>query len=130
MKKTILAIMVGLFCLSASAQISVMSNVNYPADEESWGVNNFTNNIGVGYQVTDKVMVGIQKNGDNYDYIGRYNFTNNLYLSAQMPAEDGSEDVILGVGFSMKVWNNLYVEPNYTRQEEEGAFNVGISYKL
>lgn len=130
MKKTILAIMVGLFCLSASAQISVMSNVNYPADEESWGVNNFTNNMGVGYQVTDKVMVGIQKNGDNYDYIGRYNFTNNLYLSAQMPAEDGSEDVILGVGFSMKVWNNLYVEPNYTRQEEEGAFNVGISYKL
>ena len=86
--------------------------------------------MGVGYQVTDKVMVGIQKNGDNYDYIGRYNFTNNLYLSAQMPAEDGSEDVILGVGFSMKVWNNLYVEPNYTRQEEEGAFNVGISYKL
>ena len=130
MKKTILAIMVGLFCLSASAQISVMSNVTYPADEESWGVNNFTNNMGVGYQVTDKVMVGIQKNGDNYDYIGRYNFTNNLYLSAQMPAEDGSEDVILGVGFSMKVWNNLYVEPNYTRQEEEGAFNVGISYKL
>ena len=130
MKKTILAIMVGLFCLSASAQISVMSNVNYPADEESWGVNNFTNNMGVGYQVTDKVMVGIQKNGDNYDYIGRYNFTNNLYLSAQMPAEDGSEDVILGVGFSMKVWNNLYVEPNYTRQEEEGAFNVGLSYKL
>ena len=130
MKKTILAIMVGLFCLSASAQISVMSNVTNPADEESWGVNNFTNNMGVGYQVTDKVMVGIQKNGDNYDYIGRYNFTNNLYLSAQMPAEDGSEDVILGVGFSMKVWNNLYVEPNYTRQEEEGAFNVGISYKL
>tara|TARA_R110000824_G_scaffold68953_2_gene177766 strand:+ start:8578 stop:8970 length:393 start_codon:yes stop_codon:yes gene_type:complete len=130
MKKTILAIMVGLFCLSASAQISVMSNVTYPADEESWGVNNFTNNMGVGYQVTDKVMVGIQKNGDNYDYIGRYNFTNNIYLSAQMPAEDGSEDVILGVGFSMKVWNNLYVEPNYTRQEEEGAFNVGISYKL
>ena len=130
MKKTILAIMVGLFCLSASAQISVMSNVTYPADEESWGVNNFTNNMGVGYQVTDKVMVGIQKNGDNYDYIGRYNFTNNLYLSAQMPAEDGSEDVILGVGFSMKVWNNLYVEPNYTRQEEEGAFNVGFSYKL
>ena len=91
---------------------------------------NFTNSLGVGYQVSDKIMVGIQKNGDDYDFIGRYNVSNNLYLSAQMPTEDATDNMTLGVGMSIKVWNNLYVEPNYTTRDEEGSFNVGLSYKL
>ena len=33
-------------------------------------------------------------------------------------------------GTSIKVWNELYVEPNYTRKDGEGSFNVGLSYKL
>ena len=65
MKKTILTAVVALSCLCASAQYRVMSNVNEPADGESWGVENFTNNIGVGYQMNDNIMVGVQKNGDN-----------------------------------------------------------------
>ena len=75
-------------------------------------------------------MVGIQQNGDNYDFIGRYNFNDNIYLSAQMPDEDGVENMTVGVGFSMRVWNSLYVEPSYTTKDEEGSFNVGLSYKL
>ena len=130
MKKTILTTIVALFCLGASAQITVISNVNTPSDNETWGVSNFTNNIGVGYQVADKVMVGIQKNGDDYDYIARYNFTNNIYFSAQMPQEDAAENVTMGVGFSVRVWNNLYVEPNYTTKDDEGSFNIGLSYTL
>ena len=130
MKKTILTTIVALFCLGASAQITVISNVNTPSDNETWGVSNFTNNIGVGYQVADKVMVGIQKNGDDYDYIARYNFTNNIYFSAQMPQEDAVENVTMGVGFSVRVWNNLYVEPNYTTKDDEGSFNIGLSYTL
>ena len=130
MKKTILTTIVALFCLGASAQITVMSNVNTRSDNETWGVSNFTDNMGVGYQVADKVMVGIQKNGDDYDYIARYNFTNNIYFSAQMPQEDAAENVTMGVGFSVRVWNNLYVEPNYTTKDDEGSFNVGLSYKL
>jgi hypothetical protein len=121
---------VALFCLGASAQITVMSNVSTPEDNETWGVSNFTDNIGVGYQVADKVMVGIQKNGDDYDYIARYNFTNNIYFSAQMPQEDAVENVTMGVGFSVRVWNNLYVEPNYTTKDDEGSFNIGLSYTL
>ena len=35
-----------------------------------------------------------------------------------------------GVGMSIKVWNELYVEPSYTTKDDEGSFNVGLSYKL
>ena len=130
MKKTILTTVVALFCLSASAQVRVMSNIEQPSDSSSWGVESFTNSIGVGYQVNDKFQVGIQKNGDDYDFIGRYNVSNNLYLSAQMPTEEATDNMTLGVGMSIKVWDNLYVEPNYTTKDDEGSFNVGLSYKL
>ena len=130
MKKTVLTIVVALFCLSASAQFRVMSNIEQPSDSSSWGVENFTNSIGVGYQVTDAVMIGLQKNGDDYDFVTRYNVSNNLYLSAKMPTEDAVDNITLGVGMSIKVWNSLYVEPNYTTRDDEGSFNVGLSYKL
>ena len=130
MKKAIITTVVALFCLSASAQVRVMSNIEQPSDSSSWGVENFTNSLGVGYQVNDKFMVGFQKNGDDYDFIGRYNVSNNLYLSAQMPTEEATDNLTLGVGMSIKVWDNLYVEPNYTTKDDEGSFNVGLSYKL
>ena len=130
MKKTILTVVVALSCLCASAQYRVMSNVNEPSDGESWGVENFTNNIGVGYQMNDNIMVGVQKNGDNYDFVGRYSLTDNMYLSVQMPTENSSDNVTLGVGMSIHVWDNFYVEPNYTRKDDEEGFNVGLSYKL
>ena len=130
MKKTILTTVIALFCLSASAQYRVVSNINEPADGESWGVENFTNNIGIGYQVNNTVMVGITQNGDDYDFVSRYNMSNNLYLSAQMPTENSTDNITLGVGLSIKVWNELYIEPNYTTKDDEGSFNIGLSYKL
>jgi opacity protein-like surface antigen len=126
MKKTILTTVVALFCLGASAQVRVMSNM----ESDSWSLDSITNNLGVGYQVNDKVMVGFQKSGDDYDFVARYNVSDNLYLSAQMPTEDGTDNLTLGVGMSVKVWNNLYVEPNYTTKDDEGSFNLGLSYKL
>ena len=130
MKKTILTTVVALFCLSASAQYRVMSNVNEPTEGESWGVENFTDNIGVGYQVNNEVMIGVMQNGDDYDFVARYNVSDNLYLSAQMPTENSADNMTLGVGFSINVWNSLYVEPNYTIKDDEGGFNIGLSYKL
>ena len=130
MKKTILTTMIALFCLSASAQFSVMTSVSTPLEAEGWNMDSITNNIALGYQVNDKVMVGVQKNGENYDVIGRYNLSSNMYISVQAPTEDAMENVTLGVGVSIKVWNDLYVEPNYTRKDEEGSFNLGLSYKL
>ena len=130
MKKAILTTVVALFCVGASAQFRVMSNVNQPSDNETWNIDNFTNNMGFGYQVSDNVMLGVQKNGDDYDFVGRYNVSDNLYLSAQMPNEDGVSNMTFGVGMSIKVWNSLYVEPNYTTKDDEGSFNIGLSYKL
>lgn len=130
MKKSILTIIVAIFCLSASAQYTIMSNIEQPSENESWEMENFTNNIGVGYQLSDKIMVGLQKNNKDYDFIGRYNMTENLYLSAQLPTKDGAENIVVGVGLSIKVWNNLYVQPNYTNKDDEGSFNVGLSYNL
>ncbi len=130
MKKAILTTVVALFCVGASAQFRVMSNVNQPSDNETWSIDNFTNNMGFGYQVSDNVMLGVQKNGDDYDFVGRYNVSDNLYLSAQMPNEDGVSNMTFGVGMSIKVWNELYVEPSYTTKDDEGSFNVGLSYKL
>ena len=130
MKKAILTIVTALFCVGASAQYRVMSNVTEPADGESWGVENFTNNIGVGYQLNNEVMIGFVQNGDDYDFVGRYNMSDNLYLSAQMPTEDPTDNMTLGVGVSIKVWNELYVEPNYTTKDDESSLNIGLSYKL
>ena len=130
MKKTILTTVIALFCLSASAQFSVMSNVTMPEEGASWSMDNFTSNLGVGYQLNDDVMVGLQQNGDDYDFMGRYNLKDNLYLSVQMPTEDAADNMTLGMGMSVKVWNDLYVEPNYTRKDDEGSFNIGLSYKL
>ena len=129
MKKTILTTIVALFCLSASAQISVMSSINAPEEDETWGVENFTNNIAVGYQLNDDIMVGIQESGDDYDGIARYSLGSSLYVSAKMPTEDSADNLVLGVGFSIKVIDNLYIEPTYTR-EDEGSYGVGLSYKL
>ena len=130
MKKTILTTIVALFCLSASAQYRVMSNVNEPTDGESWGVENFTDNLGIGYQVNNEVMIGVMQNGDDYDFVARYSLSDNLYLSAQMPTENAVDNMTLGVGFSINVWDQLYVEPNYTTKDDESSFNIGLSYKL
>ena len=130
MKKTILTTVVALFCLSASAQFRVMSNVNTPEEGASWGADSFTNNLGLGYQVSDDVMVGFQKNGEDYDFVARYSLTDDMYLSVQAPTENTTDNMTLGVGTSIKVWNDLYVEPNYTTTDGEGSFNVGLSYKL
>tara|TARA_R100000963_G_C4581057_1_gene62009 strand:- start:58 stop:450 length:393 start_codon:yes stop_codon:yes gene_type:complete len=130
MKKTILTTVIALFCLSASAQFRVMSNVTMPNEDASWSTENFTNNLALGYQLSDDVMVGFQKNGENYDFVGRYSLKENMYLSVQAPTEDATDNMTLGVGMSVKVWDELYVEPNYTIKDGEDSFNVGLSYKL
>ena len=43
----------------------------------------------------------------------------------------------LGVGYSLNIWKNLYIEPNYTmpmKEDEdgnrEGSLNLSFSYKF
>ena len=130
MRKIILTSVIALFCLSASAQFRVMSSINTPEEGASWSMDSFTHNLGLGYQVSDDLMVGLQKNVDDYDFVGRYSLTDDMYLSVQTPTEDAADNMTLGVGMSVNVWEQLYVEPNYTTKDGEGSFNVGLSYKL
>tara|TARA_R110002110_G_scaffold2707_1_gene12903 strand:- start:283 stop:675 length:393 start_codon:yes stop_codon:yes gene_type:complete len=130
MRKTILTTVIALFCLSASAQFRVMSSVNTSGEGSMLSVDSITNNLGFGYQVSDDVMVGFQKNGDDYDFVARYSLTDDMYLSVQAPTENTTDNMTLGVGTSIKLWEELYIEPNYTTTDGEGSFNVGLSYKL
>ena len=43
----------------------------------------------------------------------------------------------IGVGYAFNIWDNLYIEPNYsipTKEDEngdrEGKFLIGVSYKF
>ena len=64
MKKIFLTTIVALTTLVASAQFRVMSTINEPSDGASWEMDNFTNNMAVGYQATDNVMIGLQRSGE------------------------------------------------------------------
>tara|TARA_R100000458_G_C8115916_1_gene136808 strand:+ start:96 stop:506 length:411 start_codon:yes stop_codon:yes gene_type:complete len=136
MKKLFLTTIITCVGFLASAQISVMSSINMPEDNEEMNISSITDNMGVGYQINDKMMVGMMKSGENYDLFGRYYFEN-IYVSLQAPMEEMSDNMKIGAGYSYNVWKSLYVEPNYSMPmkeddmgEREGKFVLGISYKL
>ena len=117
--------------LIASAQFMVTSTVIAPADSAEWGIDNFTNNIGIAYKINDNMSVGVMKDGEDFDLFGRYEM-NNMFISAQAPMEDMFDNLRMGVGYSFAVCPAFFVEPNYTMNLEgdNGKFNVGLSYKF
>jgi len=136
MKKTLLTTIMAFAGLFASAQFSVVSSINMPEEGGEWGMNNITDNMGVGYQVNDKIMVGAMKNGEEYDLFGRY-YIKDMYISLQAPKEEMSDNMKVGIGYSYNVWKSLYFEPSYTMPmkedangEKEGKLMIGLSYKL
>ena len=117
--------------LLASAQFMVTSTVIAPADSANWGIDNFTNNIGIAYKINDNMFVGVMKDGEDFDLFGRYEM-NNMFISAQAPTSDMFDNLRMGVGYSFAVCPAFFVEPNYTMNLEgdNGKFNVGLSYKF
>ena len=120
----------------ASAQFMIITTIDQPEENAEWEMSNFTDNLGIGYQLNDKITVGAIKNGEDYDLWGRYQLKMG-YLSVQAPTEEMTDNLNVGVGYSLKVWDNLYVEPNYSMPlkedaegNREGAFKLGIAYKL
>ena len=108
--------------------------------DDSW---NITDKIGIGYQVNEKLMVGLTKDGDdNYELLGRYSVKDGLWATCIYNyAKDSEDEMIdkmdLGLGYSFNVWKNLYVDPYYVvsmkenmEGEREGSFNLGLSYKF
>ena len=162
MNKLFLTMMLALVTTIASAQFSVLTTVNkvegidptppsttevYEGDvcpttdtDDSW---NITDKIGIGYQVNEKLMVGITKDGDeDYELLGRYSLMNGIWGTCIYNYSKDSEDEMtdkldVGVGYSFNVWRNLYVDPYYVlpmkedeNGEREGSFNIGLSYKF
>lgn len=142
MKKILLTAVVALSTLVASAQFMVVTT--YDGDQEE-NAEKLTANLGVGYVVNDDFTVGLAKGAvnaegdDTYDLWARYNLSmvEGAYVGLQMPTKDGSENMSIGLGFSFNVWNDLYVEPNYTMPtseddngDREGSFNFGLSYRF
>ena len=121
----------------ASAQFMVVTTIDQPADSADWEMSNFTDNMGIGYQFDDKTTIGVVKNGDGMDLWGRYQMKL-LYLTVQAPTDSTMMDNLnIGVGYSLNVWDKLYVEPSYTMPmnedsegNREGKLKVGIAYRF
>ena len=142
MKKLLLTAVVAFCTLFASAQIMVVTT--YDGDLE--GSEQLTANAGIGYQVSDVITAGVQKDGDDFSVFVRYAVKDNMYAAFNMPTEDGSDRASLGLGYSMNIWNNLYIEPSYTmpikeqavmvdgvatdKMERKGSFSFGIAYRF
>jgi hypothetical protein len=135
MKKYILTITLALTSLFVSAQYTMVSNLDIPSDGEKWGSENFTSTLGIGYSLDDTYMIGVRKSGEDYDLFLRYGINDNLYFSADIPSENSIDSTRVGMGYSVKFWNNLYVEPNYSvnlnsNNNASGEFKVGVAYKF
>ena len=137
MKKMFLTMALAFVTMLSSAQFMVVTTLDQPADSASWGMSNITDNMGIGYQFNDKMTIGVVKNGEDYDLWGRYKI-NFLYISIQAPTDSTMMDnMTVGVGYSLKVWNELYVEPSYTipmkedsEGNREGKLKVGLAYRF
>ena len=142
MKKVLLTAVVAFSTLVASAQFMVVTT--YDGDQEE-SADKITANLGVGYMINDAFTVGLAKGAvdatgdDTYDLWARYNLSmmEGAYVGLQMPTEDGSENMSIGLGFAFNVWNGLHIEPNYTMPtseddngDREGSFNFGLSYRV
>ena len=136
MNKLFLTMLFSVATIVASAQMTVMTKVTEVEDEY-----NFTDNLAVGYDVNDMLMLGLQMNGeDNYEVMARYTFAENCWAYGSFDTEGEGEYVDrldLGVGYSFNIWQGLYIDPNYTvsmkknsDDEYEGKLNFTISYKF
>ena len=144
MQKLFLTMAVAFSTLIASAQFTVVTSYNAPEDGAEWEVSSLTDNMGIGYALNNgKCVIGLVKAGTDsldeatYDLWGRYNWSENLYVSVQAPTEEMMDNLTVGLGYSYNVWKGLCIEPNYSMGlkededgEREGSFNIGLSYKF
>jgi len=139
MNKLFLTMTLAFCTMIASAQYSVLTTATETVDS-TWSV---TEKLGFGYQVNEKLMVGITMDGeDKYELLGRYALMNGVWGTCVYNYVKDSEtelmdNIDLGLGYSFKVWKDLYVDPNYTMPakadengDREGTLNLSVSYKF
>ena len=143
MNKLFLTMVLAFSTMMASAQFSVLTTISENADS-AWTV---TEKLGVGYDVNEKLMIGLTMDGeDKYELLARYDLHHGLWATcvynynadADAEAEEKLMDKIdVGIGYSIKVWKGLHFDPNYTlslKEDEEGdregTLNLSVSYKF
>jgi basic membrane lipoprotein Med (substrate-binding protein (PBP1-ABC) superfamily) len=142
MKKVFFTAALAMTTLFASAQFMVITTVQEASDEaEGFEMEQVTENIGLGYMLNDKITVGLQKAGEDengdakFNLWARYSFGDNMWATVQAPSEESSDNLSVGVGYSLNVWSTLYVEPSYTMKldsdsDEDGTLNLGLAYRF
>jgi len=133
MRKLFLTMTLAMFTMLASAQFMVITTMDQPEEGVDWEMSNITDNMGVGYVLNDKMTVGLMKNGEEYDIWGRYNI-NFMYVIVQAPTDSTMMDnASIGVGYSLKVWKELYVEPSYMmsmKENDGGKLRLGVAFRF
>ena len=122
--------------LISSAQFTIVSSVESPNDGESWEISNVTQNMGIGYSLNDKTMIGAVNDGDDYNVFARHNLGFG-FLCLESPAEDMSENMSAGWGMYIYLFKGISVNPMYMMPlkedengERDGSFSIGLSYSL
>ena len=139
MNKLFLTMALALITTIASAQFSVLTTLNEGVDS-TWNV---TDKIGIGYQVNDKLLVAVTKDGDDaYELLGRYNIYEGVWATCVYNSYEDSvaktkDRLDLGLGYSYNLWKALYIEPYYIMPlsknadgKREGEIKLGVSYKF
>ena len=139
MNKLFLTMLFAVSTTLASAQFVGLTTLNEGTDS-TWNV---TDKIGVGYMLSEKLMVAATMDGeDAYELLGRYDIYNGVWATCIYNYEKDSEAEMkdkmeIGVGYSLNVWKELYIDPYYvvpmkedSEGNREGEFRLGISYKL
>ena len=84
-------------------------------------------------------MIGAS--AQTFTVVSTYNvpadYSDAIYISLQAPTEETTDNLSIGLGYSLSVWKGVCVEPNYTMPvsaddngEREGSFNLGLSYRF
>ena len=79
MTKLFLTMTLAFCTMVASAQYSVLTTVT-SVEEGDETTYNMTDKLGLGYQVGERLMVGLTMDGeDNYELLGRYTLMNGVW---------------------------------------------------
>ena len=143
MKKVLFTAALAMTTLFASAQFMVVTTVTEASDEAENGfeMEQITDKIGLGYMLNDNFTVGVQRTGEDengdttFDMWARYNFGNDLWAVVSAPSEEASDNMSVGIGYSLNVWKAVYVEPSFTMSmaddsDDEGTLNLGLAWRF
>ena len=142
MKKVFFTAALAMTTLFASAQFMVVTTVSDQSeDADGFEMEQITDQIGLGYMLNDNFTVGVQRTGEDengdttYDMWARYSFGDNMWAVVKAPSADASDNLSVGVGYSLNVWNSVYVEPSYTMSmaddsDDEGTLNLGLAWRF